>query len=115
MALGRGSTLTGLCGLALIGSALYLDLDRQSIFRQRARIRRAAAPRRRTRLRASTPARATGWCAPSTSSRPSRFQVTMPIKIGDKEVVKARPYTLLSTTLTTTPTNSPTPCRRSIR
>ena len=28
----------------------------------------------------------------------------MTIKIGDKEVVKARPFTLLSTTLTTTPT-----------
>ena len=30
--------------------------------------------------------------------------MTQPIKIGDKEIVKARPYTLLSTTLTTTPT-----------
>ena len=27
-----------------------------------------------------------------------------PIKLGDKEIVKGRPYTLLSTTLTTTPT-----------
>ena len=30
-----GVTLSGLCGLALIGSALYLDLDRQSSFAAR--------------------------------------------------------------------------------
>ena len=32
------------------------------------------------------------------------FAVTAPIKIGDREILKARPYTLLTTTLTTTPT-----------
>ena len=30
--------------------------------------------------------------------------MTAPIKIGDKEILKGRPYTLLSTTLSTTPT-----------
>ena len=32
------------------------------------------------------------------------FVVTQPVKVGDKEVLKSRPYTLLTTTLTTTPT-----------
>ena len=33
------------------------------------------------------------------------YKLTMTVKVGDKEVLKARPYTLLSTTLTTTQTN----------
>ena len=33
------------------------------------------------------------------------YKLTMTVKVGDKEMLKARPYTLLSTTLTTTPTN----------
>ena len=32
------------------------------------------------------------------------YAVTQPMRVGDKEIVKARPYTLLSTTLTTAPT-----------
>jgi hypothetical protein len=99
-----GVTLSGFCGLALIGSALYLDLDRQSSF--------AARPE----IVAATQASDTGESHVNAGKgdrlvRPvdivaakQDFHVSQPIKVGDKEIVKSRPYTLLSTTLTTTPT-----------
>jgi murein DD-endopeptidase MepM/ murein hydrolase activator NlpD len=98
-----GVTLSGLCGLALIGSALYLDLDRQSSF--------AALPE----FVAAQPGEAGAEHVSSGKGdrlvRPvdivaakQDYQVSQPIKVGEKEIVKARPYTLLSTTLTTTPT-----------
>jgi murein DD-endopeptidase MepM/ murein hydrolase activator NlpD len=99
-----GVALTGLSGLALLGSALYLDLDRQSTFGQAPEL--ASSPRKE------------GAGAESVSSgkgdrlvRPidiiaskHTFKLTMPIKVGDKEVLKQRPFTLLSTSLPTTPT-----------
>jgi murein DD-endopeptidase MepM/ murein hydrolase activator NlpD len=98
-----GVTLSGLCGLALIGSALYLDLDRQSYF--------AARPEF---VAATQPSEGGEHVSTGKGDRLVRpvdivaakqdYQVSQPIKIGDKEIVKARPYTLLSTTLTTTPT-----------
>ena len=98
-----GVTLSGFCGLALIGSALYLDLDRQSSF--------AARPEF---VAATQPSEGGEHVSTGKGDRLVRpvdivaakqdYQVSQPIKIGDKEIVKARPYTLLSTTLTTTPT-----------
>ena len=98
-----GVTLSGFCGLALIGSALYLDLDRQSSF--------AARPEF---VAATQPSEGGEHVSTGKSDRLVRpvdivaakqdYQVSQPIKVGDKEIVKARPYTLLSTTLTTTPT-----------
>lgn len=100
-----GISLCGLFGLTLIGSALYLDLDRESYFATHPEF--AAAPRA---------AEAEGERVNSGKGdrlvRPvdivaakQSFSVTTPVKIGDKEIIKARPYTLLSTTLTTTPTS----------
>jgi hypothetical protein len=98
-----GVTLSGFCGLALIGSALYLDLDRQSSF--------AARPEF---VAASQPSEGSEHVGAGKGDRLVRpvdivaakqdYQVTQPMKTGDKEILKARPYTLLSTTLTTTPT-----------
>ncbi|HXT09804.1 MAG TPA: M23 family metallopeptidase [Roseiarcus sp.] len=98
-----GVTLSGLCGLALIGSALYLDLDRQSSF--------AARPEF---VAATQPTEAGEHVSTRKGDRLVRpvdivaakqdYQVSQPMKVGDKEIVRARPYTLLSTTLTTTPT-----------
>jgi murein DD-endopeptidase MepM/ murein hydrolase activator NlpD len=99
-----GVALAGFFGLALIGTALYLDLDRESSF--------AASPD----YAPSAPAeQASGERVNQGKGdrlvRPidivaakQDFVVSQPIKIGDKEIVKGRPYTLLSTTLTTTPT-----------
>ena len=99
-----GVALAGFFGLALIGSALYLDLDRQSSF--------AAAPDY-----AAPPVAADSGGERVNQGKGDRlvrpidivaarqdFLVTQPIKIGDKEIVKGRPFTLLSTGLATTPT-----------
>jgi murein DD-endopeptidase MepM/ murein hydrolase activator NlpD len=99
-----GVALTGLSGVALIGSALYLDLDRQSNFAEPPEF---AAPPRKEAAQAESVSTGKG----DRLVRPvdivaakQSFKSPMTIKIGDKEVVKARPFTLLSTTLTTTPT-----------
>jgi murein DD-endopeptidase MepM/ murein hydrolase activator NlpD len=99
-----GVTLSGLVGLALIGSALYLDLDRQSNFAARPEFVSATQPveaggERVVAGKGDRLVRPVDIVAAKQD-----FQVSQPIKVGDKEIVKARPYTLLSTTLTTTPT-----------
>jgi murein DD-endopeptidase MepM/ murein hydrolase activator NlpD len=98
-----GASLTGLCGVTLIGAALYLDLDGQYDF--------AEAPEFAVPAR---PADAQEGVNPGKGDRLLRpvdivsdkqtFKVPSSIKIGDKEVMKERPYTRLQTTLTTTPT-----------
>ncbi len=99
-----GVALTGVCGIALIGSALYLDLDRQSTFAQAPEF--AAAPRREGAENAAVnPGKGDRLVRPvDIVAAKQSFKSSMTMKIGDKEVLKSRPYTLLSTTLTTTPT-----------
>jgi murein DD-endopeptidase MepM/ murein hydrolase activator NlpD len=99
-----GVALTGLCGLALIGSALYLDLDRQSTFAEPPEF--AATPRKESAQAESvSPGKGDRLVRPvDIVAAKQSFKSPMTMKIGDKEVVKARPFTLLSTTLTTTPT-----------
>ena len=99
-----GASLAGLCGVTLIGAALYLDLDSQYNF--------AEAPEfaSSTRLADSQE----GGVNPSKGDRLLRpvdivsdkqtFKAPTIIKVGDQEVVKARPFTRLQTTLTMTPT-----------
>jgi murein DD-endopeptidase MepM/ murein hydrolase activator NlpD len=99
-----GVTLSGLVGLALIGSALYLDLDRQSNFAARPEFVSATQPVEAGGERVNA-GKGDRLVRPvDIVAAKQDFQVSQPIKIGDKEIVKARPYTLLSTTLTTTPT-----------
>ena len=98
-----GVTLSGLCGLALIGSALYLDLDRQSYFAQRPEFVSATQPEEGGE-RVNT-GKGDRLVRPvDIVAAKQDFVVTGPVKVGDKEVVRGKPYTLLSTTLTTTPT-----------
>ena len=99
-----GASLAGLCGVTLIGAALYLDLDSQYNFAEAPEF--AAPPR----LADSQD----GGVNPSKGDRLLRpvdivsdkqtFKAPTIIKVGDKEVVKARPFTRLETTLTMTPT-----------
>ncbi len=99
-----GVTLSGLCGLALIGSALYLDLDRQSYFAAMPEFVSATQPDTSGGERVNT-GKGDRLVRPvDIVAARQDYHVSQPIKIGDKEIVKARPYTLLSTTLTTTPT-----------
>ena len=95
-----GAVLTGLCGVSLIGSALYLDLDRQSNFAEAPEL--AAPPRHEG-------AQETG-VNPGKSDRLVRpvdvvadkqtYRAATTIRIGDKDVVKSRSFTHVATTLT---------------
>ena len=84
-----GVALTGLSGLALIGSALYLGLDRQSNFAEAPEFA-APAAKEAAEGESVSPGKAIVWSARSTSSPPSiRSRSPMTIKVGDKEVLKA--------------------------
>jgi murein DD-endopeptidase MepM/ murein hydrolase activator NlpD len=99
-----GAVLTGLCGVALIGSALYLGLDSQSNFAQAPEI--AAPPRREAaQEQGVNPGKGDRLVRPvDIIAAKQTFKAPTTIRIGDKEVVKARAFTLVSTTLTLTPT-----------
>jgi murein DD-endopeptidase MepM/ murein hydrolase activator NlpD len=99
-----GVALTGLCGLALIGSALYLGLDGQSNFAQAPEL--AAAARKDASQRESVSSgKGDRLVRPvDIVAAKHSFKSPMTIKVGDKEILRARPFTLLSTTLATSPT-----------
>ena len=99
-----GAVLTGLCGVILVGSALYLDLDRQSNFAEAPEL---AAPARPQGAQENTvnPGKGDRLVRPvDIVAAKQTFRVATTIKVGDKEVVKPRLFTHVSTTLTTTPT-----------
>jgi murein DD-endopeptidase MepM/ murein hydrolase activator NlpD len=99
-----GAVLTGLCGVGLVGSALYLDLDRQSNFAEAPEM---AAPPRQQNVQENTvnPGKGDRLVRPvDIVAAKQTFRAATTIKAGDKEVVKPRLFTHVSTTLTTTPT-----------
>jgi murein DD-endopeptidase MepM/ murein hydrolase activator NlpD len=95
-----GSALTGLCGVALVGSALYLDLDRESNFAEAPEW--AAAPHiEDSKESAVNPGKGDRLVRPvDIVAAKQTFRAATTIKIGDKEVVKPRVFTHVSTTLT---------------
>jgi murein DD-endopeptidase MepM/ murein hydrolase activator NlpD len=99
-----GVALTGFCGFALIGSALYLGLDGQSNFAQAPEF--AAAPRRDpSQPESVSSGKGDRLVRPvDIVAAKHAFKSPMTVKVGDKEILRARPFTLLSTTLTTSPT-----------
>ncbi|HEY1452235.1 MAG TPA: M23 family metallopeptidase [Roseiarcus sp.] len=99
-----GASLAGLFGVTLIGAALYLDLDSQYDFAEAPDF--AAPPRPAdAREEGVNPGKGDRLLRPvDIVSDKQTFKVPTSIKVGDKEVVKERPYTRLQTTLTTTPT-----------
>ena len=99
-----GAALTGLCGVALIGAALFFDLDRQYNFAEAPEFATAAAPSG-SQEEGVSPGKGDRLLRPvDIVSDKQTFKVPTTIKIGDKEVVKARSFTRLQTTLTMTPT-----------
>src|SRR5271165_5681189 len=99
-----GAALTGLCGVALIGAALFFDLDRQYNFAEAPEFATAAAPSG-SQEEGVSPGKGDRLLRPvDIISDKQTFKVPTTIKIGDKEVVKARSFTRLQTTLTMTPT-----------
>ncbi|WP_158812964.1 M23 family metallopeptidase [Methylocapsa sp. S129] len=99
-----GAVLTGLCGVALIGSALYLGLDSQSNFAEAPEI--AAPPRHEgAQEEGMNPGKGDRLVRPvDIIAAKQTFKAPTTIRIGDKEVVKARTFTHVATTLTLTPT-----------
>jgi murein DD-endopeptidase MepM/ murein hydrolase activator NlpD len=99
-----GVALAGLCGLALIGSALYLGLDRQSTFAEAPEFA-AATHREGEPGEGVNPGKGDRLVRPiDIVAAKQTFKAPTTIKIGDKEVVKLRPFTIVSTALATTPT-----------
>ncbi len=99
-----GATLAGLCGVTLIGAALYLDLDSQYDFAEAPEF---AAPLQTadSQEEGVNPSKGDRLLRPvDIVSDKQTFKAPTIIKVGDKEVVKARPFTRLQTTLTMTPT-----------
>src|SRR5271154_1827784 len=99
-----GVALAGLCGLALVGAALYLDLDSESTFAEAPEYA-VATHREGAPEDGVNPGKGDRLVRPiDIVAAKQTFKAPTTIKIGDKEVVKARPFTILSTTLTVTPT-----------
>jgi len=99
-----GASLAGLCGVTLIGAALYLDLDSETDFAEAPEF---AAPARPADSQGTgvNPMKGDRLLRPvDIVSDKQTFKAPVTIKVGDREVVKARPFTRLETTLTLTPT-----------
>ncbi len=99
-----GTILTGLSGAALIGAAAYTALDQQTRFAEaptRAQIQRkedldsqSVNPKKGDRL----------MRAVDVVAAKQTFRTATTAKAGDKEVVRTKAFTHVSTTLTVTPT-----------
>ena len=99
-----GATLTGLCGVALIGAALYFDLDSQYDFAEDPEFAATSAPVD-GQEEGINPGKGDRLLRPvDIVSDKQTYKVPTAIKIGDKEVIRARAFTRLQTTLTMTPT-----------
>ena len=99
-----GATLTGLCGVALIGAALFFDLDSQYDFAEDPEFAATSAPVD-GQGEGINPGKGDRLLRPvDIVSDKQTYKVPTAIKIGDKEVIRARAFTRLQTTLTMTPT-----------
>ena len=99
-----GASLAGLCGVTLIGAALYLDFDSQYDFAEAPEYAASAGPAD-SQQGGVNPSKGDRLLRPvDIVSDKQTFKAPTIIKVGDREVVKARPFTRLETTLTMTPT-----------
>jgi hypothetical protein len=96
-----GTILTGLSGAGLIGAAAYAALDHQSYF---AEAPSPAAPPRRDTAEVGTNPRKADRLVKSVDiiAAKQNFRASVPIKVGDKEVVKVHSFTHVKTTLSLT-------------
>jgi murein DD-endopeptidase MepM/ murein hydrolase activator NlpD len=96
-----GTILTGLSGAGLIGAAAYSALDHQSYF---AEAPSPAAPPHRDGTDVGTNPRKADRLVKSVDiiAAKQSFRAPVPIKVGDKEVVKIHSFTHVKTTLSMT-------------
>ena len=98
-----GTALTGCCGMALIGSALYLGLGSQSNFALPPEyVEAAGEPEQGEAVSAGKGDRLVRPVDIVAAKQSFHAQTT--IRVGEKDVVKSRAFTRVATTLTTTPT-----------
>jgi murein DD-endopeptidase MepM/ murein hydrolase activator NlpD len=99
-----GAALTALSGVTLIGAALYFDLDGQYDFAEALEFV-SAARMTNPQEEGVSPGKGDRLLRPvDIVSDKQTYTVPTTIKVGDKEIVKARAFTRLQTTLTLTPT-----------
>jgi len=100
-----GVALTGISGMMLVGSALYLGFDQQSNFAQAPEIA-AAARRDNVGEPGVNPGKGDRLVRPiDIVAARQTYKAPTTIHIGDKEVVKLRAFTHVATTLTVAPTS----------
>ena len=98
-----GAALTGFSGVALIGAALYFDLDSQSNFAEAPEFA-AGSPTAEGSEEGVSAGKGDRLLRPvDIVADKQTYKVPIAIKVGDKEVIKQRAFTRLETALSLTP------------
>jgi murein DD-endopeptidase MepM/ murein hydrolase activator NlpD len=100
-----GTILTGLCGAALMGGAVFVALDGEANFAALPeRVEAALRGTLTADARQAQTARKTDKLPPSGESNAARqiIRVSTTTRVGDREIVRARPYVRIASDLTLT-------------
>jgi murein DD-endopeptidase MepM/ murein hydrolase activator NlpD len=100
-----GTILTGLCGAALMGGAVFVALDGEANFAALPeRVEAALRGTLTADARLAQTARKTDKLPPSGESNAARqvIRVSTTTRVGDREIVRARPYVRVASNLTLT-------------
>jgi murein DD-endopeptidase MepM/ murein hydrolase activator NlpD len=100
-----GTILTGLCGAALMGGAVFVALDGEANFAALPeRVEAALRGTLTADARLAQTARKTDKLPPSGESNAARqiIRVSTTTRVGDREIVRARPYVRIASNLTLT-------------
>src|SRR5437764_2005461 len=100
-----GTILTGLCGAALMGGAVFVALDGEANFAALPeRVEAALRGTLTADARQAQTARKTDKLPPSGDSNAARqiIRVSTTTRVGDREIVRARPYVRIASNLTLT-------------
>lgn len=97
--------LAGVGGLALIGSAIYAAIDKRSTFAFAPESAPISSPRTAVSAGGVPPRADRLITAPDIAAARQSFRAPTPIRIGDREVIRLKPYVRLATTLSLTTGN----------
>ena len=96
-----GTILTGLCGAALMGGAVYVALDGEAYFAASAERAEASLRGTITSERLASTARKSDRLPPVSETTAARqvIRVSMTSRAGDREVVRVRPFVRIASNL----------------
>jgi len=99
-----GTILTGLCGAALMGGAVFIALDGEANFAALPERVEAALRGTLTGERAATVMRKSDKLPPSGETNAARQVMRVPsyVRVGDREMVRVRPYVRVASNLSLT-------------